>query len=119
MKMKVLITGAKGQLGKAFIQIFYNKNIEYVPTDRPELDIGDLNKIRAFLDGQNFTDIINCAAYNAVDKAEEEWQKAFVVNGLGVRNLAICANECGCELIHYSSDYVFSGEKNSYTIADR
>ena len=103
MKMKVLITGAKGQLGKAFIQTFNKENIEYVPTDSTELDIGDLNKTRAFLDGNNFTHIINCAAYNAVDKAEEEWRKAFVVNGLGVRNLATCANEYDCELIHYLS----------------
>ena len=117
--MKILITGAKGQLGKAFIQYFNNENIQHIPVDHLTLDITDLNKMRDFLKGHHFTHIINCAAYNNVDKAEEDWQRAFTVNGLGVRNLALCANENDCELIHYSSDYVFSGTKQHYTIADR
>jgi len=116
--MKILLTGAKGQLAKAFIQYFDQHNIHHVPTDATGLDITKLERIRTFLRGQHFTHIINCAAYNAVDQAEKDWQRAFAVNGLGVRNLAVCSNEADCELIHFSTNYVFSGEKERYTIAD-
>ena len=117
--MKILITGAKGQLGKAFSQYFSKENIPYIAADHSTLDITDLNQMRDFIKDRQFTHIINCAAYNNVDKAEEDWQRAFTVNGLAVRNLAICANENDCELIQYSSDYVFSGKKQQYTIADQ
>ena len=63
--------------------------------------------------------IINCAAYNAVDLAETEWKKAFMVNGIGVKNLALAANEQGSILVHYSTDYVFDGKSDRpYTIID-
>jgi dTDP-4-dehydrorhamnose reductase len=63
--------------------------------------------------------IFNCAAYNAVDRAEEEWRKAFSVNGLGVKHLALAANEYGSVLVHYSTDYVFDGNTNRpYTVID-
>ena len=117
--MKILITGANGQLGKAFRNLFDKKNIEYLATDMDILDITDTNSIKSFIKKNNaITHIINCAAYNLVDKAEVEWEKAFKINGLGVRNLAIYANEIDAELIHYSTNYVFSGEKKRYTIND-
>ena len=116
--MKILITGAKGQLGKAFSQYFSKENIPYIAADHSTLDITDLNQMRDFIKDRQFTHIINCAAYNNVDKAEEDWQRAFTVNGLGVRNLAICANENDCELIHFSTNYVFSGKKERYKIVD-
>jgi dTDP-4-dehydrorhamnose reductase len=118
--MKILITGANGQLGKDFQKYLKENNIEYIPTDTPDLDITSLNQLRRFTEeNENITHIINCAAYNAVDKAEEEWEKAYCINGLGVRNLALISNEINAELIHYSTDYVFSGDKGSkYTIFD-
>lgn len=118
--MKILITGANGQLGKDFQKYLKENNIEYIPTDAPDLDITSLNQLRQFTEeNKNITHIINCAAYNAVDKAEEEWEKAYSINGLGVRNLALISNEINAELIHYSTDYVFSGDKGSkYTIYD-
>lgn len=118
--MKILITGATGQLGKDFQKYLKENNIEYIPTDSPDLDITSLNQLRQFTEeNKNITHIINCAAYNAVDKAEEEWEKAYSINGLGVRNLALISNEINAELIHYSTDYVFSGDKGSkYTIYD-
>lgn len=118
--MKILITGANGQLGKDFQKYLKEDNIEYIPTDTPDLDITRLKQLRQFTEeNKNITHIINCAAYNAVDKAEEEWKKAFCINGLGVRNLALISNEINAELIHYSTDYVFSGDKGSkYTIYD-
>ena len=118
--MKILITGSNGQLGKDFQKYLKQNKIDYIPTDSSDLDITSLNQIRQFAkENKDITHIINCAAYNAVDKAEEEWEKAYRINGLGVRNLALISNEINAELIHYSTDYVFSGDKGSkYTIYD-
>jgi dTDP-4-dehydrorhamnose reductase len=117
--MKVLITGANGQLGQEFQKKFNQLKISYIPTDYQELDITNIDQIRKLVQKEkDITHIINCAAYNNVDKAEEEWEKAYTINGLAVRNLAIVSNEINAELIHYSTDYVFSGTKNEYTIYD-
>lgn len=83
------------------------------------LDITDLQSIRKLAADIKPNVIINCAAYNAVDKAEVEWEKAYTINGIGVRNLAIVANELNAILVHYSTDYVFDGSKKEpYTIFD-
>lgn len=117
--MKVLITGANGQLGQEFQKKFNQLKISYIPTDYQELDITNIDQIRKLVQKEkDITHIINCAAYNNVDKAEEEWEKAYTINGLAVRNLAIVSNEINAELIHYSTDYVFSGTKREYTIYD-
>ena len=116
----ILITGANGQLGKEFQKFLSEKNREVLALDIQELDITDLEKTRKILKNIQAEYIINCAAYNDVDKAQEEWKKAFSVNALGVRNLAIVAAETGAELVHFSSDYVFSGNRNvPYTTYDR
>jgi len=120
INVKILISGAKGQLGQEFQKLFQKEKIEYIPTDHEELDITNLKKIREYVKDKNITHIINCAAYNLVDKAEEDWKTAYNVNGLAVKNLAIIANEKNAELIHYSTDYVFGGNKNEpYTIYDK
>jgi len=117
--MKILITGAKGQLGKAFQKKFEQLSIQYIAKGSKELDITKIDQLRNVVqNGKGITRIINCAAYNHVDKAEEEWEKAYQINGLGVRNLSIISNEINAELIHYSTDYVFSGKKGEYTIYD-
>ncbi len=117
--MKILITGAKGQLGQAFQKKFEQLNIQYTAKGSKELDITKIDQLRNVVKNEKeITHIINCAAYNYVDKAEEEWEKAYQINGLGVRNLAIISNEINAELIHYSTDYVFSGKKGEYTIYD-
>ena len=117
--MKILITGAKGQLGQAFQKKLEQLNIQYIAKGSKELDITKIDQLRNVVKNEKeITHIINCAAYNYVDKAEEEWEKAYQVNGLGVRNLSIISNEINAELIHYSTDYVFSGKKGEYTIYD-
>jgi len=117
--MKILITGAKGQLGQAFQKKFEQLNIQYIAKGSKELDITKIDQLRNLVQNEKeITHIINCAAYNYVDKAEEEWEKAYQINGLGVRNLSIISNEINAELIHYSTDYVFSGKKGEYTIYD-
>jgi len=117
--MKILITGAKGQLGQAFQKKFEQLNIQYIAKGSKELDITKIDQLRNLVQNEKgITHIINTAAYNHVDKAEEEWEKAYQINGLGVRNLSIISNEINAELIHYSTDYVFSGKKGEYTIYD-
>jgi dTDP-4-dehydrorhamnose reductase len=119
MVMKVLITGANGQLGQDIQKLFRKKTIDYIAPGSKTLDISDRMAVSRFVADNPVDVIINCAAYNAVDLAETEWKKAFAVNGLGVRNLAIAANKSGAVLLHYSSDYVFDGlSGNPYTVAD-
>ena len=81
--------------------------------------ITNLEIIRTYVKRNPVSVIINCAAYNAVDKAETDWKKAYSVNGIGSRNLALIANELDAAFVNYSTDFVFDGKKgNSYTILD-
>lgn len=92
----------------------------FAASDLDELDITDLGAVRAWMKNAGARAIVNCAAFNAVDRAESEWEEAFLVNGIGPKNLAIAAEEQRIPLVHFSSDYVFNGKKGSpYTIADR
>ena len=110
MKMTYLITGANGQLGQDFGIIFNQLNEAIILRDL-DLDITDLPELRKFVKQEKLKCIINCAAYNNVDEAETEWKKAFNINGIGTRNLVLIANELDIKFVHYSTDYVFDGEK--------
>lgn len=107
--MKILITGAKGMLAKAVIDQFKDNN-ELILTDVSELDITDENNTNEFITRIKPECIINCAAYTAVDKAEEDIELAKKVNSIGPKNLAIAAKKNDAILIHISTDYVFNGE---------
>ena len=102
MNDKILITGAKGQLGTELSQLLPDA----VLTDVAELDITDLSAVRKFVSKNNIGTIINCAAYTAVDKAEDDEPLATRINVLGPENLA----KTGCKVIHISTDYVFDGK---------
>lgn len=118
-KFKILITGADGQLGQSFGAELKRKKTDFLALTIGQLDITDFEKTRRVIKKYNPCFVINCASYNNVDEAETNWQQAFFVNGIAVKNLALVANEIKSILIHYSSDYVFSGEKeDAYTIAD-
>jgi dTDP-4-dehydrorhamnose reductase len=125
--MRPMIIGATGQLGSEFIRYFSQKGIDTIQTSSSkknnnfiQLDITDLKSVKETIKETKPTTVINCSAYNLVDKAEEDWETAFSVNGLGVRNLAIVCQENNIPLVHYSTDYVFDGNKKQpYTIADK
>ncbi|MDE6277424.1 MAG: dTDP-4-dehydrorhamnose reductase [Muribaculaceae bacterium] len=110
--MKILITGSKGQLGRELNRLFERdgaNGAEVVFTDVDELDITDRGAVDAFLRAGDFSHVVNCAAYTAVDRAEEDKALCYSVNTDGPGNLARLADELGFRLIHISTDYVFDG----------
>ncbi|RLB58105.1 MAG: dTDP-4-dehydrorhamnose reductase [Deltaproteobacteria bacterium] len=116
---KVLVTGAQGQLGRDLVKYLLGLGVDVVATDVGELDIADLAAVRQALATGGPQAVVNCAAYNDVDRAERDWRAALDINGLGPRNLAIACEEAGIPLMHFSTDFVFAGDKGSpYTIAD-
>lgn len=108
--MRILITGANGMLAKAVKNEL--KEEELICTDIANLDITNIQNVRRFIQENKPKYIINCAAYTAVDKAEEDVETARKVNAIGPENLAIVAKEEQSTLIHISTDYVFSGDKS-------
>ena len=115
----ILITGSKGQLGYDFQRLFDEIDEKYIATDRDDLDITNIEKVREFVKEKNITLIINCAAYNNVDKAEEEPEICKKLNTYAPRDLAIVAKEIGADYITYSTDFVFDGKKKApYTEED-
>lgn len=115
----ILITGANGQLGYDFQRLFDELKEEYIATDRDELDITDIEKVREYVKNKNIILIINCAAYNNVDKAEDESELCKKLNTYAPRDLAIVAKEIGADYITCSTDFVFDGKKKApYTEED-
>ena len=109
--MKILLTGSNGQLGHDFKKIFNKKNINYIATDYKELDItGDKALKKFFQENQKITHIINCAAYNDVDKAETD-EKVWLLNARAPKKLAEISKKIGAVFVTYSTDFVFDGEK--------
>ena len=105
----ILITGANGQLGSELRKIGFSALDEVCYTDRAELDLTDYKAVESFVRVKEIDTIINCAAYTAVDRAEEEPEIAAKINTEAVANLAKVARQEDCLLIHISTDYVFDG----------
>lgn len=108
--MKILVTGANGQLGQEMRNIL-EANIpgNTIYTDIEQLDLTDSKAVNLFLLKNEITHIVNCAAYTAVDKAEDEKLLCTAINVDAVKNLAIAADNVGAKIIHISTDYVFDG----------
>lgn len=111
--MKILITGANGQLGRELTKQYKEKsNIELILTDVADLDITDVKAVYEFVNNNKPEVIINCAAHTAVDKCETDVDMAYKINTIGPKNLASSANAIGAEIVQVSTDYVFDGERD-------
>ena len=106
--MRVLVTGAAGQLGGAIVERFAT-TATVVPLTRADLDVTSEADVLRRAKAERPDAIINCAAYNAVDQAEDEASTALAVNSIAVLALARAARACRAMLVHYGSDFVFDG----------
>lgn len=107
--MKILVTGAKGQLGSEIRELTSSSDHHFEFIDQEELDLTDLDSIESFLTESNSDFIINCAAYTAVDKAEDEPEIAQKINADAPGKIAQFCRKNNTRLIHISTDYVFDG----------
>ena len=115
----ILITGANGQLGTELRNRSFSLLDDVFYTDIEELDITNFKAICSFIETHDIDTIINCAAYTAVDQAEEDEEKAMKLNRDAVANLANAAVKLDCLLLHISTDYVFDGTSDHpYTEKD-
>ena len=108
--MKLLVTGVKGQLGHDIVNECNNRNIEAVGVDVEEMDITDAGKVAEVIKSGNYNAVIHCAAWTAVDKAEDEVELCTKVNVDGTRNIANICKELDIPMMYFSTDYVFDGQ---------
>ena len=117
--MKILVTGAAGQLGYDVCRELARRGIEHKGIDRSDLDICDRAAVEEYLTAYASDAVIHCAAYTAVDKAEDEPALCFAVNAIGTQNLAEVCKQLDCKLLYISTDYVFDGqEERFYEVSD-
>lgn len=121
MKTKILVTGANGQLARCIKDLepnFLNFKISF--KNSSELDIASSNQVNDVFKNNRFDWCINCAAYTNVEKAETETEKAFNINQLGIKNIALACRDYNVKLIHFSTDFVFDGKAfKAYTEKDK
>lgn len=110
----ILVTGANGQLGSELRRAVKNhpENLNFIFTDVAELDITNLSALNEFVKNNEIKYIVNCAAYTAVDKAEDDVDLCYKINKDAVKNLGVAATNNGAKVIHVSTDYVFDGTNN-------
>ncbi|NNE37144.1 MAG: dTDP-4-dehydrorhamnose reductase [Gammaproteobacteria bacterium] len=108
----ILITGGNGQLGKALGELDWPEDYQIFCYGREQLDIGNNDEVRSIFRKISPDLLINAAAYTAVDKAEDEPEKAYAINDIAVANLGAACMDNGNPMVHISTDYVFSGEQH-------
>ena len=116
--MKILVTGAYGQLGREMQLVEHNAEDSYIFTDKDTLDITDAAAVEQMVLSEGIDVVVNCAAYTNVELAEDEEDIANVLNCVAVENLAVSMAKVGGVLIHVSTDYVFGGNVNNTPIAE-
>ena len=104
----IIVTGAKGQLGGDVCEALTQKGIANIGIDIEEADITDLSSLERFFEKNKADAVIHCAAYTAVDRAEEEKEKCFAVNTKGTENIAKCCKKFSMKLLYVITDYVFN-----------
>lgn len=111
VQKNILVTGSNGQLGNEIrrISVNHENNFRFFFTDIAELDITDVKAVESFVKENNIKYIINCAAYTAVDKAEDDVDLCYKINSDAVTNLGIAAANNKAKVIHISTDYVYDG----------
>lgn len=109
--MKIIVTGANGMLGQDLCPILEDEGHEVIETDIDTLDITNEVSVRNILKANMPDIVIHCAAYTNVDKAEEEKDIAFKINGIGTENISKVCKSLGITLFYISTDYVFDGKK--------
>ena len=113
-KLKILLIGSNGQLGYDFQKLFKNLNIEHIAVDYEELDIANNTDIENFFKKNNdFTHIINCAAYNDVDQSEKNIEQCIKINKDAPLIIAKYSKKMNAIFVTYSSDFVFDGKKKN------
>jgi len=119
--MKILVTGCNGQLGRELRHVLEEQRpgiTTYIDID--DLDLTDRDAVEQYMRAGEFSHVVNCAAYTAVDRAEEEKMQCAAVNTDAVTNLARLADELGLRILHISTDYVFDGRNcRPYTESDK
>ncbi len=110
---KVIVTGSAGILGRALVREMSGAGFSVRGLSHADLDVADLEAVRAALGRHRPDVVVNCAAYTDVDGCEKEERLAFLVNGIGAKNVALAAAELGASPVHVSTDFVFDGEKGS------
>lgn len=116
--MKILMTGANGQLGLAFQKELTREKIPFFGTDLSGCDITDEKQVSRLLDQQKPSVLINCAAYNLVDDAEQKPELAFAINSHAVKILAMACRERHVKFVHFGTDYVFDGAKKALYVEE-
>jgi dTDP-4-dehydrorhamnose reductase len=112
--MKILVTGAKGQLGYDVIKELQKRKIECLGTDIDDFDIADAEETAAFIENYGPDAVVHCSAYTAVDKAEDNAALCRAVNTEGARNIAGICRKLGAKMVYISTDYVFPGKGENY-----
>lgn len=110
-KHRILITGANGQLGRAFVSSLDNDDsFDVHACGHSDLDIRDEKAVSQAITDFGIDILVNCAAYTAVDAAEDHPEEAYAVNHKAVAAIAYACNHLGVKLVHFSTDYVFDGQ---------
>ena len=118
--MKVLVTGANGQLGYDVVKELQKQNIECYGASRQDFDIVDFEATENFIKNYMPDAVIHCAAYTAVDKAEDEQGLCYLVNASATENIAEICRKINAKMLYISTDYVFDGTKdNFYEVDDK
>ena len=116
--MRILVTGASGQLGYDVERELERRGIEHLGTSSRELDITDREAVERLMAAYRPDAAIHCAAYTKVDLAEDEPERCWAVNADGTRNLAAACREIGAKMLYISTDYMFPGTGEQFRRTD-